>query len=207
MPREGHVLFADAGEGLSHLAGIGLGLGRNCHAVQRGWIFTRSDCDLVGLVSQGLTGTGFTQFEHHADIAGVQVFDWKVFLAHRHAQVTHALFFILLDVPHPGVALDHAGENLEVSDLADEWVGGGLPDICGQRAGVLRFQLDLALGALAGLSRRVSRRGQQRNDQVEQLGQADLAVDVGEQHGSKLALLHHAAQALFDLGRGQFAAF
>ena len=96
-------------------------------------------------------------------------------------QTRHALLGALGLVPHAGIGSDRSAVNAEVGHLADEGIGGRLPDVRGQRTCIGARQFLLAVLALHDLCRTLCRRGHQIHDAVQEWGNAHLVSTRGHE--------------------------
>src|SRR5688572_5865779 len=98
-----------------------------------------------------------------------------LFLAALEVQARHTLLSVLIWIPHTRIRLNGTREQAEISHLAHEWVGSGLPDIGSQGSRVRGYQLLFAIFSLRSARGSVQRRGQEINNIVKQCNRADLA--------------------------------
>ena len=175
VPGEGHILFAETGQGRGDLGGIGLGLGSYGNAIQGRWILGCRDGQGMALVAEGVASGGNSQLRDCGDVACMHDLGRDLFLAALEMQARHALFGALVLVPHVRIRLDRAGEHPEVGHLADERIGCGLPDVGSQRCRIGRLKNLFAIPALGHALACLQWRGHQVHDGVKKREDANLA--------------------------------
>ena len=167
---EGHILFAQAVQEWMNLGGISLGLGEDCHPVERmrdipGWAGSAGDSYRTRCWRWRFRSTLAQRRYRRRERAFTEIASLPrgILTVPRRSSMLFGL------VPDAGIGSNGAGIDAEVGLLADKWIGSGFPDINGQGTGIVGSQvfsspaLPLAMTAGASL-----RGGHQVNDRIQQ---------------------------------------
>src|SRR5205823_5615104 len=128
-----------------------------------------------------VAGRRYRQLADARDVAGDHLGGRFQRLAFRITDRAGALRLVLSRVQERSAGCQDAGYDLDITDAANEWVGGGLEDDGSQRAGGLARQgLGLVGAWIHGRYRRgLLWRRQERHDGIEQGADADRFAGGG----------------------------
>ncbi len=160
----------------------------------------------MALVAQRVAGAGGAQLGHRADVAGMQRLDGDLLLAAHDVQRAEPFLVALALVPDAAVGAQGPGVHTQVGLLADERIGGRLPDVGRQRALVGCGERFLTGLALCRSSRHLGGGGHQAQHGIQQRERPDPGRPGDGEHRHELPGLDRLSEAACDLLGGQLLA-